>query len=106
HIHDLQVSFDGNPLFKNFEWDIRRGDNWLIHGESGSGKTTLAKVIARQTTFSGLVNYSFDPHTVLPPRVLYVPNWYEFTNSDGDRNFYYQQRYNHARGSDSATVMA
>lgn len=106
HINNLNVSFNGRSLFKNFSWNISKGDNWLLHGESGSGKSTLAKIIAHLITFSGEVKYSFSHDTSLPPSVLYVPNWYEFTNSDGDRNFYYQQRYNYATGSNSATVLA
>src|SRR5699024_2755394 len=51
---------------------------------------------------------SIGEETAIPnaAQIHYVPNWYEFTNSDGDRNFYYQQRYNHAKGSDSSTVRA
>src|SRR5690606_24179370 len=36
----------------------------------------------------------------------YVSNWYQFTNLEGDRNFYYQQRYNKQQKNDTLTVYA
>src|SRR5690606_32069630 len=55
------------------------------------GKTSLAKTIAE------------DKH---PSHVYYVSNWYQFTNLEGDRNFYYQQRYNKFQTNDTLTVYA
>lgn len=105
-LHDIQVSFGEQDVLSGFHWEIKEGENWLIHGPSGSGKSTLAKVIANKVRYRGDVCVNgtdvFNSHK----KIHYVPNWYEFTNSDGDRNFYYQQRYNHARGSDSSTVEA
>ncbi len=37
---------------------------------------------------------------------VYVANWYQFTNLEGDRNFYYQQRYNKFAKNDTLTVFA
>ncbi len=105
-LRDIKVSFGEHEVFCGFNWEIAKGENWLLHGPSGSGKSVLAKVIANQIGYGGEV--SIGEETAIPnaAQIHYVPNWYEFTNSDGDRNFYYQQRYNHAKGSDSSTVRA
>ncbi len=29
----------------NIDWEVRRGENWVIIGPNGSGKTTLLSVI-------------------------------------------------------------
>src|SRR5690606_30477807 len=39
-------------------------------------------------------------------KVAFVSNWFQFTNLDGDRNFYYQQRYNKPQANDTVTVYA
>lgn len=105
-LHDIQVSFGEQDVLSDFHWEIKEGENWLIHGPSGSGKSVLAKVIADKIRYSGEVYIDGKDILQSQKEIHYVPNWYEFTNSDGDRNFYYQQRYNHARGSDSSTVEA
>src|SRR5699024_4108430 len=93
-------------VLSDFHWEIKEGENWLIHGPSGSGKSVLAKVIANKVRYGGEIYIDGKDAFQSQKKIHYVPNWYEFTNSDGDRNFYYQQRYNHARGSDSSTVEA
>jgi len=42
----------------------------------------------------------------LPALVHYVSNWFQFTNLEGDRNFYYQQRYNKFSKNNTLTVFA
>ncbi|MCH5683815.1 hypothetical protein LWM68_05795 [Niabella sp. W65] len=67
----------------------------MIRGESGSGKTTLGKVLAGSVKYSGELNIHLSSTSSLKPLVQFVESWYRFTNLEGDRNFYYQQRYNH-----------
>lgn len=106
-ISNLTFQYGTHAVLKDFSWKIFKGENWMIGGSSGSGKTTLAKIISGEiTSFEGSLNIHFDPDSELPTKVLYVPNWFKFTNLEGDRNFYYQQRYNKFAKNDTLTVFA
>jgi len=35
----------GVPVLRNISLDVRRGDNWIVHGANGSGKSTLIQVL-------------------------------------------------------------
>lgn len=90
HIQDLTVQYQGKKVLDGLTWVLNKGEHYLLGGESGSGKTTLAKAFAEAN----------------PAKTLYIANWYQFTNLEGDRNFYYQQRYNRHQGHDTLTVQA
>lgn len=105
-ISNLNFQYD-KPILKNFEWEIFPGECWMLGGLSGSGKTTLAKIISGDiTNFDGKVEVSFNENSKLKKRILYVSNWFQFSNLEGDRNFYYQQRYNQFAKNDTLTVFA
>lgn len=104
HIANLDLKYHNQWLFKSLDWDIVKGENWVLGGKSGTGKTALAKCIAQQNQEQVAIH--FDPNSSLAPKVHYVSNWYQFTNLDGDRNFYYQQRYNKQQKNDTLTVYA
>lgn len=79
----------------------------MIKGISGSGKTTLAKIISKEIeSYEGFLEINFCETSHLPKQVIYVPNWFQFTNLDGQKNFYYQQRYNKIEQNDTLTVLA
>jgi molybdate transport system ATP-binding protein len=105
-ISDLTISYGATTVLSNLTWTIEPHQNYILGGKSGSGKTTLAKAIAGLVTGSGDVKVEFDKSSSLLPQVIYVSNWYQFTNLEGDRNFYYQQRYNRHQGNDTLTVKA
>ena len=105
HINNLTIQYPNNVVLNSLSWSIQQGENYVIGGTSGSGKTTLAKVIAGIIP-SDTVQIDFDSNNKLPAKVVYIANWYQFTNLEGDRNFYYQQRYNHHQGHDTLTVKA
>jgi len=90
-ITGLDVKYQQNLVLSGLEWEIFEGENWLLGGRSGSGKTSLGKAIAEMT---------------LDISVAFVSSWFQFTNLDGDRNFYYQQRYNKHQVNDTLTVYA
>src|SRR5690606_38181710 len=90
-ITDLEVKYQQTVVLSGLEWDIFEGENWLLGGKSGTGKTSLGKAIAGMS---------------LPIKVAFVSNWFQFTNLEGDRNFYYQQRYNKQQANDTLTVYA
>lgn len=106
HIAQLSLQYAYGVVLDQLDWQIHRGECWLIGGKSGSGKSALAKAIAGLEKTSGTVRFNFNSRSPLPPRVLYVSNWYQFTNLEGDRNFYYQQRYNKQQKNDTLTVYA
>ncbi|MCH5598458.1 ATP-binding cassette domain-containing protein [Niabella ginsengisoli] len=103
-IKELSVQYGAKTVLSNISFTISRGEHYVIRGESGSGKTTLAKAIAHQIKFLGDIEINFDTKNNLQAKTLFVENWYRFTNIEGDRNFYYQQRYNHQQKRDTITV--
>lgn len=106
-IINLSFGFQQNSVLKDFSWQINAGENWMIKGISGSGKSTLAKIISKEiTNYEGSLDISFCEKKSLPKQVIYVPNWFQFTNLDGQQNFYYQQRYNKVEQNDTLTVLA
>ena len=106
HITQLNLQYAGEVVLDHLNWQIHPGECWLIGGRSGSGKSALAKALAGLEKASGTIRITFDPQSKLPPRAHYVSNWYSFTNLEGDRNFYYQQRYNKQQKNDTLTVYA
>ncbi len=106
HIRNLNVQYSKNVVLNDLCWSIHHGQNYLLGGKSGSGKTTLAKAIAGLLPTNHEIKFHFDPSSNLPAKVIYISNWFQFTNLEGDRNFYYQQRYNHHQGHDTLTVKA
>lgn len=104
NITNLNLEYQQNQVLKELNWRIFYGENWLLGGKSGSGKTSLAKAIAGLEKYSGGIEINFDPSSQLPKQVVFVSSWYQFTNLEGDRNFYYQQRYNKHQQNDTLTV--
>ncbi len=104
NIQDLSVHYGLKTVIDNLSLTVKANEGWLIRGESGSGKTTLARAIAGLVKHLGCIEINFDKQSALPARTLFVENWYRFTNLEGDRNFYYQQRYNHQQKRDTVTV--
>jgi len=102
----LNVQYATQIVLDNLSWTIERGQHWLIGGKSGTGKTTLGKALAGVTRTSGNTLIHFDTASYLPAKAYYISNWFQFTNLEGDRNFYYQQRYNKHQGQDTLTVKA
>lgn len=105
-IHQLTVQHANNKVLNGISLVLNKGEHLLIGGKSGSGKTTLAKSIAEASCNDAHISIDFDMNSLLPSKSLYISNWYQFTNRDGDRNFYYQQRYNKHQGQDTLTVQA
>ena len=41
----VNVRFDDAIIFDNFDWTVKRGENWAVLGPNGAGKTTLLGLI-------------------------------------------------------------
>lgn len=106
HIANLTIQYGRDTVLQGLDWQIFPGEQWILGGPSGTGKTTLAKAIAGQLKHDGTLSFQPDLNSQLPPVVHYVSNWFQFTNLEGDRNFYYQQRYNKFAKNDTLTVFA
>lgn len=106
HIANLNLHYAGKTVLCDLNWRIYPDEHWIIAGQSGSGKSSLAKAIMKQENASGEITFTFDPNNPMPERAYYVANWYQFANLEGDRNFYYQQRYNKQQQNDTLTVYA
>lgn len=106
NISGLEVCYDGEEVLSGIDWQIQRNQNWRVCGASGSGKTTLLKAVAGIAKASGKISFNFDAKSPLAASAYYVDNWYRFESVDGDKNFYYQQRYNKQEQNDTLTVFA
>lgn len=106
HIANLTIQYGKDTVLQDLNWQIFPGEQWILGGPSGTGKTTLAKAIAGQLKYEGEITFHLNPTSPLPAKIHYVSNWFQFTNLEGDRNFYYQQRYNKFAKNDTLTVFA
>lgn len=42
---NLNIAYGEQIVFKNFDWTMKPGENWLFTGPNGAGKTTLLQLI-------------------------------------------------------------
>ena len=44
-LKDVCVSFGKKKILENLNWDVRKGEHWVITGANGSGKSTLLGIL-------------------------------------------------------------
>lgn len=44
-LHDVRVMLGRRTVLENVNWQLRRGEHWLISGANGAGKSTFLRVI-------------------------------------------------------------
>ncbi len=50
---NLSCLSGSNYLLKDINWQVQRGEQWVVFGRNGCGKTTLLSIIAGYKNFSG-----------------------------------------------------
>lgn len=43
---DINLSHQGHTIFKDLNWEIKRGEKWALLGPNGAGKSTLLSLLA------------------------------------------------------------
>ena len=43
---NVNISYGGKKILKNFNWTVKRGENWKIIGPNGAGKSTILSLIS------------------------------------------------------------
>jgi molybdate transport system ATP-binding protein len=105
HIEHLNLQFRSKTILNDLDWDIHKGEQWLLSGKSGTGKTVLVKVIAGLIHAHGEVELNLDSESALPAKVMFVAQWFQLKDKQGSSNLYYQQRYNSQDSENSDTVL-
>ena len=44
-IHDGHAGYGGRDIFKGLDWEVRRGERWMLTGPNGSGKSLLLSMV-------------------------------------------------------------
>lgn len=45
HVQNIHVYRNGKTMLEHVDWNVKRGEHWVILGLNGSGKTTLLNVV-------------------------------------------------------------
>ncbi|MDH5399298.1 MAG: ATP-binding cassette domain-containing protein [Cyclobacteriaceae bacterium] len=106
-IKDLSLKLSPVSAFRNFNWEVRDGQNWLITGPSGSGKSALLKILdGTLYGFSGGITHHFGNHASHSAFELKKYAAFAFFKDKQItyKDFYYQQRYNSSDVEGTFTV--
>jgi molybdate transport system ATP-binding protein len=91
-------------VFRDTNWEMSPGENWVVIGANGSGKTTFLELVeGRLMKIKGELVYNFDNQDAdnNPGQIASV---YFNDPSINYSNFYYQQRYNATETDSIVTV--
>ncbi len=44
-MEDVRVAYQQKTIIENINWQVNRGDKWLLKGENGAGKSTLLSLV-------------------------------------------------------------
>ena len=44
-LKDISIKYPKRTLFENLNWEIKKGEKWILSGSNGSGKSTLLSLI-------------------------------------------------------------
>lgn len=64
NVENLTCLVGNNAILSNINWNIKKGDHWVVFGLNGSGKTTLLSILAGYRGYtSGSVTVFGTPYT-------------------------------------------
>ncbi|RQP17224.1 MAG: ATP-binding cassette domain-containing protein [Parapedobacter sp.] len=112
---DVTVTKEGQPVAKNLNFKMERGQQWAITGYPEESKRLLLEVFTGRTPITrGVVRHYYADDYLAQPEdgtyrnhhdlVCYVPFHHHFRSKSNVQNFYYQQRFNSTEAEDVATV--
>ncbi len=104
-VKDLTIKYRQQVILSNISFTMNRGEQWLITGKAGIGKSTLSKAICGKIYSNGAINIDFSKTSPLKKKIIFVEQWYHFTNTAGVNDLYYQQRYQSSDSEDTITVL-
>lgn len=82
----LSVGYDGNPLIKNIEVSLKKGEILTIIGPNGAGKSTILKSIARQLeTICGTIFFGENELKQMK-RESFLKSWQSFSQKSFEQN--------------------
>ena len=85
-LKDLAVGYHGNPLIRDINIGIDKGEIVTLIGPNGSGKSTILKSITRQLKLIGGTVF-FDDTSRWNCRIKsYLPKWLWFLPSGSRQN--------------------
>lgn len=114
-ITKLHFSASGISIFDNADFELKRGQHWLISAKSGGGKSAFLKILSGRLQVSGRFEFpalqkkteecrAEDP-LFSPFRLIgYVPMKHQFKDKSHTASFYYQQRFNSSDAENSMNV--
>lgn len=100
-LNEVTVVKSGRKLFRNFSFQFRPAEHWVIQGDNGAGKTLLLQLIAGVThPVEGQVVYSFiegkdwdSLYTQRLEKIHFIPTHWLQAFLSGHQGLFYQQRY-------------
>src|SRR3989344_8688392 len=66
-VKNLGVSFGDQTIFKNLNFEVKRGETTAIIGPNGAGKTVLFRALIGSISYQGEINWAEDA------KIGYVP---------------------------------
>ncbi len=97
----ITIKKNAQVIFQDFNWTVRRGENWVILGQSGSGKTTLLEALMGRCIVSGGVQKNVSAFDIVQVPRDFSGHWVVKAAMQ-----YYQQRYNGFDANLAPTVRA
>lgn len=106
-IKNLILRISSQSAFQNINWEIKKGENWLVTGPSGAGKSALLKILdGTLCGFTGTIAHNFGENENYGTFELKKHAAFVFFKDKqlAYKDFYYQQRYNSSDVEGTFTV--
>ena len=98
-LENLTAGYTHEPVLKEINWHIRKGEHWVVTGDMGSGKTTLLQALeGKVRKLHGRIQYGFLKNPLTYEERKASIRMVSFTDDsklfhNASAIHYYQQRY-------------